>query len=308
MRILVTGANGFVGHHAVAHLLAAGHDVVGASIEGTAPAGARPVRLDVRDHHVMVRVLETVLPDAILHLAGIAYVPAARRDPRGAFETNANGSLCVMAACAEVAADCRVVLVSSAEVYGVVAGSEPIVEDQPLRPVTVYGASKAAAEHLAVAYAREGLDVVVLRPFNHIGPGQADTFMVASFARQIAQLERVGGGELRHGNLSAIRDFLDVRDIVRAYELALLAPRGRLVAGQPYNLCSGHGVSVEQIVTRLIASARVAVRPVLDADRLRPVDLPVLVGDPGRFRAATGFAPTLALDDTLADILAAARN
>lgn len=310
MKILVTGANGFVGTHAVGNLLDAGHDVVAATPEGDPVLSASAARIDVRDAHVLLRVIERERPDAVLHLAGIAFVPDARRDPQRAFEVNATGTLNVLQAVAEAAPEARVVAISSAEVYGRVdlGPGERLDEERPPRPVTIYGASKAAAEHVAAAYAAEGLDVVVLRPFNHIGPGQSERFAVASFARQIAAFEREGGGVLRHGNLDAVRDFLDVRDIVHAYRLALEAPVGRLRGGQPFNVCSGVGTPVERVVETLVGLARCEVRTEIDPERLRPVDVPVFVGDPTRFRERTGFEPRRALEQTLADALEDARH
>lgn len=308
MRILVTGADGFVGRHAVAELLAAGHEVVAATQSGGEVAGARPLRMDVRDQHVVRRALESAAPDAILHLAAIAFVPDARKNPLAAFETNAGGTLGVLVAAGEVAPLARVVVVSSAEVYGRAPSAAPLREDVEMAPVTLYGASKAAAEHVARVRALEGQDAVVLRPFNHIGPGQGDAYVVPSFARQIAELERSGSGVLRHGNLDAVRDFLDVRDVAAAYRIALTAARGTLEPGRPYNVCSGTGTRIADVVAALAGAARRPVRTEVDPARLRPVDVPAFVGDPSRFRAATGFAPAIALQRTLMDVLEEARR
>lgn len=309
MKVLVTGANGFVGTHAVRELLGHDHQVVGATPDGEAIPGATAVRMDVRDPHVILRVLEKERPDALLHLAGIAFVPDARKNPQMAFETNATGTLNVLHAVAEATPDARVIAISSAEVYGKVQldPGEVLDEDRASRPVTVYGASKAAAEHVARAYAAEGVDVVVLRPFNHVGPGQSERFAVASFTKQVAELERAGGGVLRHGNLEAVRDFLDVRDIVRAYRLALEAPVGRLRAGEPFNVCSGSGTTVARLVEILVGNARCAITTEEDPERLRPVDVKTFVGDPRRFRERLDFEPEYDLDTTLRDALEEAR-
>lgn len=308
MRVLVTGSNGFVGRHACAALRARGHDVIGA---GFAPhaSDARTLALDVRDFRAVEDVVATSRPDAVLHLAAIAFVPQAKDDPSGAFAINAQGTLHVLAAVAARAKAARCVVVSSAEVYGRASDDEmPLRETRAPRPVTVYGASKAAAEHLARAYAADGLDVRVLRPFNHVGPGQDERFVVASFARQIAQLERSGGGVVQHGNLSAVRDFLDVRDVASVYALALEAERGVLAPGEPFNLCSGDGRTIESIVRAFAELARAPVELRLDPTRLRAVDVPRFVGSADALRAALRWQPAFAWPQTLRDVLEDARS
>lgn len=308
MRVLVTGSNGFVGRHACAALRARGHDVIGA---GFAPHAddAGTLALDVRDFRAVEDVVATSRPDAVLHLAAIAFVPQAKDDPSGAFAINAQGTLHVLAAVAARAKSARCVVVSSAEVYGRASDDEmPLRETRAPRPVTVYGASKAAAEHLARAYAADGLDVRVLRPFNHVGPGQDERFVVASFARQIAQLERSGGGVVQHGNLSAVRDFLDVRDVASVYALALEAERGVLAPGEPFNLCSGDGRTIESIVRAFAELARAPVELRLDPTRLRAVDVPRFVGSADALRAALRWQPAFAWPQTLRDVLEDARS
>jgi GDP-4-dehydro-6-deoxy-D-mannose reductase len=308
VRVLVTGSNGFVGRHACAALRARGHDVIGA---GFAPhaSDAGTLALDVRDFRAVEDVVATSRPDAVLHLAAIAFVPQAKDDPSGAFAINAQGTLHVLAAVAARAKAARCVVVSSAEVYGRASDDEmPLRETRAPRPVTVYGASKAAAEHLARAYAADGLDVRVLRPFNHVGPGQDERFVVASFARQIAQLERSGGGVVQHGNLSAVRDFLDVRDVASVYALALEAERGVLAPGEPFNLCSGDGRTIESIVRAFAELARAPVELRLDPTRLRAVDVPRFVGSADALRAALRWQPAFAWPQTLRDVLEDARS
>lgn len=305
MRILVTGASGFVGRHLVPLLVRSGHEVFGMTPSGEAPEGARGLRADVRDAHVVRRHVEAAVPDAVVHLAAVAFVPHAEREPLAAAETNALGTLVLLDSVARAAPQARVLVVSSAEVYGPVGPDEDaIAEDRVLRPATVYGASKAAAEHFAGAYAKRGLDVRVLRPFNHIGPGQSTDYAVASFADQIARAE-AGLAEpiVRHGNLDAVRDFTDVRDVAAAYAAVVEAQRGALEAGVPYNVCSGRGVRVGDLLAALIERARVPIRAEPDPARFRPVEVPRFVGRPQRLREAIGWRPTFPLERTLEDVL-----
>ena len=193
------------------------------------------------------------------------------------------------------------VAVSSADVYGQVPEAElPITEDRALRPVSPYGASKASADLIALqAHLGHHLGVLRARPFNHLGPGQSDRFVASAVASRIAHNELSGDGEVPVGNLTARRDFTDVRDVVRAYRL--LAERGE--PGEAYNVCSGRDVAVQEIADRLVALAECPMALVPDPDLLRPVDTPVLRGDPARLHEATGWEPTITLDQTLADVL-----
>lgn len=293
MRALVTGAGGFVGGHLVRHLRACGDDVV--ELEG---------RIDGIDITVADDLTEAVIkaePDVVYHLAGASDVGGSWAEPRATFLANALGTLNVLEASREAGAG-RVLAVTSADVYGRVTEAElPLHEDQPLRPVTPYAASKVAADALAQqAWLGHQMPVIRVRAFNHLGPGQSDKFVAPSLAARIARNERDGGDEVPIGNVTPRRDITDVRDVVRAYRL--LVEHGQ--AGEAYNVCSGKAVSVEEIAARLLAMARHPMRLVIDADLKRPVDIPVLVGDSTKLATATGWAPTIDLDTTLADVLA----
>jgi len=319
MRVLITGATGFVGRHLTERLLEQGHEVVGLSREAEGSPGARQVRCDIRDPHVLVRRLESIDPDAVVHLAAVSFLPDVERDPGRAFEVNVNGTLALLTSVQRAQPLARVVLLSSAEVYGrsSLAAESPLSEDLPVRPVTLYGASKAAAEHVAQALAREQLDLVVLRPFNLIGPGQRAEFVLPAFARQVARLERMealepdesadGERVLRHGNLEAVRDFLDVRDAARAIEEVLKLSRDQVRPGEVFNLCSGKGVSIAALLNELLDRARRKIRAENDPELLREVDLPELVGDPGRLRERTGFQAGTPFADTVEAVLEEAR-
>ncbi len=222
---------------------------------------------------------------------------------RGAetWRVNAIGTVNVLDAVRDVRPKARVLAVSSAEVYG--AGEAPAREEDEPRPLSPYAASKAAAELACAQAARaHGTHVVVARPFPHIGPGQSERFAVGSWTRQIARLEREGGGVLEVGDLTVERDLTDVRDTVRAYRLLLGVPAGT------YNVCSGRAVRLAEVVEILVGLARCAVEVRQNRARKRHADLRVLVGDLSRLHAATGWTPEISLEQTLADALDDARE
>lgn len=291
MRALVTGSNGFVGRWLVAHLEAEGDQVTGLDAE-----------VDITDAAAITEAVVAVNPDAILHLAAQASVGASWSDQGGTYEVNTIGAVNVLGAAASCARPPRVLLISSSEVYGRVTESDlPVTEDQPFAPVSPYAASKAAAEIAGIqAWLGRGLEVVRARPFNHTGPGQRTDFVVPALARQVAEAAGSGAEALYTGNLEARRDISDVRDVVRAYRE--LAVSGQ--AGEAYNVCSGRAVSIRDVAERLLRIAGVDVPIVVDPERVRPVDLPELRGDPSKLRRATGWEPRIDLDATLADVLA----
>lgn len=294
MRAFVTGGHGFVGTWLLRHLSEAGDEVV-------AP---HATEMDVLDGAGVAKAVEAAQPDVVYHLAGFAHVGQSWERPDEVFSVNAVGTLHVLEAARQCAAPPRVVVVSSAEVYGKVAPSDlPLTEASPIRPVSPYAASKAAAEVLAVqSFLGRGVAAVVARPFNHAGPGQSPDFVVAAFARRIVAARAEGASSLVVGNLSSRRDITDVRDVVRAYRL--LALRGE--PGEAYNICSGADVAIEDLVRRMCELAGVP-GLALDVDPalLRPADVPVLRGDPSKLAAASGWRPEVSLDQTLADTLAA---
>jgi GDP-4-dehydro-6-deoxy-D-mannose reductase len=291
VKAFVTGGTGFVGHWLVAHLIDAGDEVVVADGD-----------LEITDEAAVRAAVVAAQPDALYHLAAQAHVAESWARPVRTFSVNAVGTLCVLEAARACRRTPRVVLLSSAEAYGIVDPALlPVTEDTPLRPVTPYAASKAAAELIGLQAAL-GSDVPVVRarPFNKIGPGQSPAFLVSALAERLARAERDGADHLSVGNLSPRRDFVDVRDAVRAYRLLSLhgAP------GEVYNVCSGRDVAVEDVARRLMALAGLDLRLVTDPALARPVDVPRMVGDPRRLMAATGWQPEISLDRTLGDVLA----
>jgi GDP-4-dehydro-6-deoxy-D-mannose reductase len=286
MRTLVTGANGFVGPHALAQLRADGIET--RTFEG-----------DIRDPAVCLAQVRAAAPDAVLHLAAIASVADAWRQPGIVREVNVGGTRNLLAALVEAAPAARVLLVSSAEVYGAVAEhDQPIGEDAPLDPISPYAESKVEAEAVTRT---SGLDVAIARPFPHIGPGQDTRFAIASFASQIAAIER-GDAEpvIRVGNLDARRDLSDVRSVVEAYSVLLRTPG----ATGAFNVCSGVAHRIGDVLERLLARSAVRIEVVADPQRLRPADIPLLCGDPARIERELGWRPARSLDETLADTLA----
>lgn len=296
VKAVVTGSHGFVGPHLIAHLVAQGDDVAGAD---------RSTGTDICDPTSIGEFMENERPDVVYHLAGWADVGASWDDPAGAFEVNATGTLHTLVA-ARRAGVRRVLVVSSADVYGKVDAADlPITEDQPLRPVSPYGASKVAAEYLALqAWTGHELETVRMRSFNHLGPGQSPQFVAAALAQRVAQAERDGIDHIAVGNVTPRRDFTDVRDVVRAYRLAILEGE----PGEVYNVASGRDIAIEDLARHLIDRATGPLRLDIDPALQRPVDNPVSVGDATRVRSATGWEPEIPLDDTLAALLDDARS
>lgn len=308
MRVLVTGANGFVGGHLCAALEARGHTVVRA---GRASDGSAVVPLDLQDALNVRGVVDLAQADAVAHLAAQAFVPASLADPWTTHDVNAGGTLrlleAVRAARAAGAGNPRILIAGSADVYGRQPPERyPLVETTPPRPANPYAASKLAAEAYGVAaVAAFGLDVVVTRAFNHIGPGQDERFAVASFALQLARIAAGGNPLLLVGNLDAERDVLDVRDVVAAYVLLL---EGGGTPGDVYNIASGRAVAMKEVLRQLVMIARVGVEIRDDPARLRPSDVPRVVGSADTLTAATGWQPRLTLAAALRDVYADARE
>ena len=296
MRALISGATGFVGPYLVRHLEEHDDHVVAVGHQDGP---------DLLDSHAWTDLIASETPDVIYHLAGFSDVGASWKEPRTSFRLNAEGTLSILEA-ARAAEVQRVIVVSSADVYGIASpASLPLHESAPLQPRSPYGSSKQAAEALAQQYCRGwGLDIIVVRPFNHIGPGQSTNFFAPAIASKIARAELSGGGVVTHGDLSPERDFTDVRDVVRAYRL--IASEGK--RGATYNVCTGRAVAMSTILDALIESAHVPITTEPDPDLVRPVDLPVLRGSFAALHEDTGWEPSIPLNNTLVDVLADARE
>lgn len=308
-RALITGITGFVGSHLADHLLSQGAEVWGTrrwrsrteNIEHLRDR-VRLVECDLRDGPSVRRALEQSRPDWIFHLAAQSFVPYSWTVPVESLTTNIVGQVNLLESVRELGLSPRIQIACSSEEYGMVyPGELPIKETNPLRPLSPYAVSKVTQDLLGYQYHQSyGLWIVRTRGFNHTGPRRGDVFMTSNFSRQVAEMAKgLREPVLRVGNLDAIRDFTDVRDMVRAYVLAL--EKGQ--PGEVYNLASGRGYSVRQVVEVLRGLASVPFRVEEDPSRLRPSDVPVLVGDSTKFRDATGWAPTITFEQTLRDTL-----
>lgn len=311
MRVLITGITGFVGSHMVEYLLSAqsGVEVFGlrrwrSSVEELEPLlpVVRLVEGDLLDAPSLLRVLQASRPDVIFHLAASSSVASSWDTPTEMMQVNVIGTLHLLEAVRQMDLDAPVVLACSAEPYGRVDDADlPIREDHPLRPVSPYAVSKAAVDLLGVQYFETfKLRTVRLRLFNHFGPRQSDRFVLSSLARQVAEIEAgIRPPQLKVGNLEVRRDFVDVRDAVRAYWLA--ARHG--VAGEAYNVATAHPRSIREMLDRLLTLTESVVEVVFDPGRLRPAEIPVLSGDWSRFRLAAGWEPAIPFEHTMYDTL-----
>jgi len=310
MRALITGITGFVGSHLAEFLLDKGLEVFGTARWRSNTSNIdhlsgriELVECDIRDAASVKQVLHDVKPEQVYHLAAQSFVPTSWRAPSETLETNIIGQVNLLEAMRDLDLSPSTQIACSSEEYGMVHPDEvPIRETNPLRPLSPYGVSKVGQDVLAYQYFMTyHLPLIRTRAFNHTGPRRGSVFVCSNFAKQIADIEK-GAQEpvIRVGNLEAKRDFTDVRDIVRGYYLAVTQGE----PGEVYNLCSGRAWPIQEILDTLLGMSKVEVRTELDPARLRPSDVPVLVGDSGKFRERTGWEPQIPLEQTLADLLA----
>ena len=306
MRVLITGASGFVGRYLSAYLLSKKnvkvYGLIRARSKNSLMPGVIPVRADLLSKTSMLRLLRKIKPDRIYHLAAQSSVGRSWKEPKKTFEVNVGGTRSLLEAARLVCPGARILLACSADEYGASGRLYPKVpEDAPLEPLNPYGVSKLVQDLLGRHYfSIYGLPIVRMRAFNHVGPGQATTFVVASFARQVADI--LAGRqkpEIKVGNLKVVRDFSDVRDVVRAYYLAL--EKGK--AGEAYNVASGRPRRVADILQYYLRASSVKIKVYRDRTRLRASDIPRLVGDPRKLERATGWRPRIRFETTLCDIL-----
>jgi GDP-4-dehydro-6-deoxy-D-mannose reductase len=303
MKVLVTGAAGFVGRHMVAELLAAGHDVV-PLVHGAADGLPSPVSCDITDAAALAGTVARVKPEGCVHLAGIAFVPKGWSEPNLVQTVNVVGTVNLLEAFRIHAPRARIVVASTSQVYGNPQHRTPLPEDAPMMPENPYAVSKMAADLTALLYAkRYGMHAVTARPANHIGPGQSTDFVVPAFASQIAAIA-AGRHEpvMRVGNLESEREFTDVRDVASAYRLLL--DKGK--AGSAYNIATDRFVKIGDVLRKLCEQAGAQPRLETDPNLFRPTDTQARL-ETSRLRLETGWAPRYSLDDTLRDVLASCR-
>ena len=301
-RVMITGAAGFVGRHLIRELQANGHVVFTTdAIPDVDLPGYQQV--DIRDRDALKAYVRCVKPDACVHLGAVSFVPDGDKNPETLLTVNIAGTVNVAEAIRCEAPDCRLMFVSTAQVYGPVtsirAANVPIRENAPLLPLSMYAISKVAAEHAITAYgAAYGIQTLIARPANHTGPGQSPKFVAVSFAKQVLAFKNGDCQKIRVGNLDSIRDFTDVRDVVRAYRLII--ERGQ--SGQAYNITTNARVRIGELLDKLKLIIGTEPVVVVDPALFRPSDASLRL-DVSRLRDHTGWTAKYSLDQTLTDII-----
>lgn len=309
MNALITGISGFTGRHLYRHLLTIpGLELHGLSRNITGElqsvlSRASLVQGDILDYEVLRGLIGKIKPDYVFHLAGLRSGSDLWADQRDAFTTNCIGTMALLEALKSTGCSARVLIPSSSAVYGVIDKHKvPITEDQTVGPINAYGVTKAAQETVSSQYlVSHGIEVVTARVFNCIGPQQGKDFVCSSFAHQLVQVKKgYREPKIEVGNLKPVRDYIDVRDMVRAYWL--IVEQG--IPGEVYNVCSGQGYSVKEILDMLMRKAGISVQIVEQAARVRSVDIPISIGSFAKLHRQTGWSPRIDISDTLGELLA----
>lgn len=303
MRFLITGACGFVGPYLSRRLAEdSTADILCLDLREDPSIKGRSVRCDVLDFDTLQQIVNGFQPDRVVHLAGLVHPAESQQRARDYYLVNVQGTVNLLEAVRLKCPTARILVVSSAEVYGACQEDAAISEESLPKPLNNYGLSKLMAEQVALEYRRQyGIRTVIARPFNHSGPGQSDRFVISDFCRQVADAESKpsGGATIQVGNLAAERDFLDVRDVVDAY--AKLLDGG--ADGETYNICRGTGTTIQTILDAAVRHARVAVKVEVSREKFRPVAFPRLIGDNRKLRGAIDWRPSHDLDETIVDTL-----
>ncbi len=302
MKVLITGSLGFVARHATQIFAERGASVFGVDRVSAIGNSADYVQLDMMDGAAVKNLLADVKPDAILHLAAVSSVGQSWQAPRECFQNNTTIFLNVLETVRQLNLKTRILSVGSSEVYGDVPLAEiPLKETREVNPISPYAVSRVAQEMLAQIYVEGyGLDIVMTRSFNHTGPGQDSRFVIPSFLRQLIDIKQAGGaGVLTVGNLDVVRDFTDVRDVVDAYwKLLQQGVRGRI-----YNVCSGQGRSLREVISMMSGLLDVNVSLKVDPALIRPTDTAVIIGDNSRMKNELNWSPQYSFEQTLRDMM-----
>lgn len=302
MRILVTGASGFVGSYLTELLLAKGHEVFGIDLKPHTDIKYKLYCIDINNNAQLNNIIDKLKPDQIYHLAASAFIPDSYENPKGTFETIIFGTVNILESLRLISPESKLLYVGSSDEYGINESYVPFDEQMLPKPCTPYAVAKLAASFICEQYSKMyNVNVVRTRSFNHCGPRQSPKFVSAGMARQIAIMEKSRGTELRIGNLTTSRDFLDVRDVVRAY-YTIMQTSGN--SGELYNVCSGNYISIKHVMERLLEVSmlpRDDVRIVIDAPT-RKFDSDITIGNNAKLRAL-GWKPERNIDDTFAETL-----
>lgn len=322
MKSLIIGGAGFVGGYLIRHLsVELNHEVIVTKLPhekiektlinqhscGIDVEGISVYDLNILEKDDIVELLQKEKPDYIFHLAAQSSVALSWKNPALTVDVNIKGTINLLDAVRELKFSPRVLLIGSGEEYGRILPDEtPIPEDNRLRPGNIYAATKACQNMIGKIYADAyDMDIVMVRAFNHTGPSQSPVFVVADFCKQVADIEkRLQEPVIRVGNLSAQRDFTDVRDVVRAY--SLLMEKGE--KGETYNIGSGHAIAIEDILQMILSNARCEIEVIVDSEKMRPVDVPVIEADTSKIYECTGWKPEIPLERTIKDTLSFYRD
>lgn len=302
-KVLIIGINGFVGAHLYNELKNSGYKCYGTALNVTdfCSDDIELYKLNILNKEDVLDVLSKIKPQYIINLAAVSSVKSSWSIPQKTFEVNVNGTINILDSVRELDLKTRVLLIGSSEQYGQIDYSKAVNEKSKLNPLNPYGISKVTQETMAKLYSNVyGMDILMVRAFNHIGPGQGKGFVVADFASQIVEIENgIKESIIKVGNLEAERDFTDVRDVVRAYRYIL--EKG--IKGQVYNVGSGRAISIQNILNKLIKECRVEVKVEIDKSKLRPVETPKIECDNTKLKMDTGWELQYSIDKSLNDIL-----
>ena len=302
MKYLVTGISGFVGAHLTKRLVSQGHSIIGVDANASEGlAGIRFHQVSLMDSAALRELVGDVRPERIIHLASASSVAFSWENPVDCFVNNTNIFLNLVEAVRSCRVPCRILSVGSSEEYGPVSPQDvPLQESRLSNPMSPYAVARVAQEHLSKVYAKGyGLDIVCTRSFNHLGPGQTDRFVISSFVRQAVEVSRGRRPGITCGSLDIVRDFVDVRDVVSAYGIIL----DKGVSGEIYNVCSGRGTSLREILEMICRKVGIPPRFDQDPHLIRPIDNPVIIGSDVKLKGL-GFKRAYDLDRSLDDLIA----